>query len=79
MNEYGYRDKQSIFIYGPENFEIDSAPECLIPIYLQPQFDGQKPFACTMKDVGIFFYHIESVKKYKGEGKMIPLYEGVKL
>jgi hypothetical protein len=32
-----------------------------------------------MKDVGIFFYHIESVKKYKGEGKMIPLYEGVKL
>ena len=74
MIPYGYRDKRTRGIFGPGYFEMPSTPEQLIAIYLQPVYEGQKPFACARKDNDIFSYEIEYIGKYKD---LVPLYEGV--
>lgn len=74
MIPYGYRDKRTRGIFGPKHFEMSSATEQLTAIYLQPVYEGQKPFACTRKDNDMFFYEIEYIGKYKD---FVPLYEGV--
>jgi hypothetical protein len=73
MTPYGYRDKRSRFVYGPGNFEISSAPEPVTPFYLEPQFEGQKPFGGVVPNIGIFYYYPESIGKLGVE----PVYLGV--
>lgn len=74
MTPYGYREKRSRFVYGPGNFEISSAPEPVTPFYLEPQFEGQKPFAGVVPDVGIFYFYPKDIGKFN----IVPAYLGVK-
>ena len=74
MTPYGYRDQRTRCIFGPEQFEMPTTSEQLTAIYLEPTYKGQPSFACTLKDVGIFFYNIECIDKYRD---LVPLYEGV--
>jgi hypothetical protein len=53
---------------------MPTTSEQLTAIYLEPTYKGQPSFACTLKDVGIFFYNIECIDKYRD---LVPLYEGV--
>ena len=73
MTPYGYREKRSRFVYGPGNFEISSAPEPVTPFYLEPQFEGQKPFGGVVPAIGIFCYYPESI----GTLGVEPAYLGV--
>ena len=73
MTPYGYREKRSRFVYGPGNFEISSTPEPVTPFYLEPQFEGQKPFGGVVPNIGIFYYYPESIGKLGVE----PVYLGV--
>jgi len=73
MTPYGYREKRSRFVYGPGNFEISSAPEPVTPFYLEPQFEGQKPFGGVVPSIGIFYYYLESI----GTLGVEPAYLGV--
>lgn len=72
MKIYGYWDKETKFIYGPGNFEIDSANKPLTPFYTEPVYEGQEPFACVSPEVGIFLHYPE----YIGLHNLVPVYEG---
>jgi hypothetical protein len=72
MKVYGYWDKKTRFIFGPGNFEIDSAKGELTPFYTQPIYEGQEPFACIKSDVGIFLHY----PKYIGQYDLVPVYQG---
>ena len=71
MKVYGYWDKKTRFIYGPGNFEMDSAKSELIPFYTQPVYEGQEHFACVSPDVGIFLYYPSAIGKYD----LVPVYQ----
>jgi hypothetical protein len=43
------------------------------PFYLEPQFEGQKPFGGVVPNIGIFYYYPESIGKLGVE----PVYLGV--
>ena len=74
MTPYGYRETKSRFVYGPGNFEMSSAPEPLTPIYLEPQYPGQEPFAGVVPHVGIFYFYPKDI----GQLGIEPVYLGVK-
>lgn len=71
MKPYGYWDKKYKFIYGPDNFEMDSAKNELTPFYTQPVYEGQEPFACINPDVGIFLFY----PQYIGRDGLVPVYQ----
>ena len=73
MQVYGYWDKATRFIYGPGNFEMDSAKSELTPFYTEPVYEGQEPFACIKQDIGIFLHYVQYIGKYD----LVPVYEGV--
>jgi hypothetical protein len=43
------------------------------PFYLEPQFEGQKPFGGVVPSIGIFYYYLESI----GTLGVEPAYLGV--
>jgi hypothetical protein len=72
MKVYGYWDKATRFIYGPGNFEMDSAKSELTPFYTKPVYEGQEPFACIKQDIGIFLHYPSAIGKFD----LVPVYQG---
>lgn len=73
MKPYGWRETYSRFIYGFGNFEMPDLVGPLTPFYLEPQFEGQKPFGGVVPDVGIFYFYPNSI----GKLGIVPAYLGV--
>ena len=75
MTPYGYINKQYRFVFGPGNFEISSARGPLTPIYLEPQYSEQEPWAGVVPDIGIFYFYRKNIGQFGIE----PFYLGVEL
>jgi hypothetical protein len=61
---YGYCVKGYRFIFGEGKFELSSAVGELFAIYLEPQYEGQEPFACINPEAGLYLFHPEDMKKH---------------
>jgi hypothetical protein len=59
------------YIFGEGKFELSSAGGKLFAIYLEPTYEGQKPFACIDPSVGLNLCQLEHMEKYN----LIPVYK----